>query len=158
MSLPGWSKIEEKFWGMQDMNTHLLSATLDFDSCILHVPCCVSEGCLDSGEFHFDRVVPVLVGTSFSRLVWCSERFTLLTVVMSTLAFFGPSAVWSTALEFRARYFFFWILRKLSYLVYLREHLNDPENLCTFVSPFLVLVTVSVWNDTEKISISLRRC
>ena len=31
VSLPEWSKIEEEFWGMQDMNTRLLSASLDFD-------------------------------------------------------------------------------------------------------------------------------
>ena len=102
--------------------------------------------------------LPVLVGTSISRLVWCSERCTWLTVVTSTLAFLGRSAVWSTALKFRARYSFFSIQRKLSCLGYLREHLNGPENLSTFVSPFLVLVSVSVWNDTRKISISLRRC
>ena len=29
----------------------------------------------------------VLVGTSFSRMVWCSERFTWLTVVTSALVF-----------------------------------------------------------------------
>ena len=32
VSLLEWSKIEEKFWGMQDMSTRLLSANLDFDS------------------------------------------------------------------------------------------------------------------------------
>ena len=101
---------------------------------------------------------PVLVGTSFSRMVWRSERFTWLIVVTSTLAFLGRSAVWSTALEFRARYFFFWIMRKHSCLVYLREHLNGPENHCTFVSPLLVLVSVSDWIEREKMSISLRRC
>ena len=71
MSLPEWSEIEEKFWGMQDMNIRLLSENIDFDSRLQHVSCCVLDECPDSGEF---RVHPVflwfLVGTSFSRLVW----------------------------------------------------------------------------------------
>ena len=32
VSLRDWSKIDEKFWGMQDMKKRLLSANLDFDS------------------------------------------------------------------------------------------------------------------------------
>ena len=48
LSLPKWSNIEEKFWGMQDMNTRLLSANLDFDSRLQHVSCCVPDECPDS--------------------------------------------------------------------------------------------------------------
>ena len=48
LSLPEWSNIEEKFWGMQDMNTRLLSANLDFDSRLQHVSCCVPDECPDS--------------------------------------------------------------------------------------------------------------
>ena len=40
----------------------------------------------------------------------------------------------------------------------MREHLNGPEHLCNFVSFKTLRVSVSVWNDTEKISMSLRRC
>ena len=39
-----------------------------------------------------------------------------------------------------------------------REHLKGPEHLCIFVSFFTLLVSVSVWNDTEKISMFLRKC
>ena len=48
VSLPDWSKIEEKFWGMQDMNTRLLLANLNFDSRLQHVSCCVPHECPDS--------------------------------------------------------------------------------------------------------------
>ena len=83
-----------------------------------------------------------LVGPSFSRLVWCSERFTWLTVVRCTLVFLGVLLFgqqrWS--------------------LVNMREHLNGSEHLRNFVSFFSLRVSVSVWNDTEKISMSLRKC
>ena len=39
MSLPEWSKIEDKIWCMQDMYTRLLSANLDFDPELQHVFC-----------------------------------------------------------------------------------------------------------------------
>ena len=43
VSRPEWSKIEEKFWGMQDMHTPLLLANLDFDSRLQHVSYCVPD-------------------------------------------------------------------------------------------------------------------
>ena len=43
-------------------------------------------------------------------------------------------------------------------LVFVREHLNDPEHLCIFVSFVLCLSQSVFWNDTEKISMSLRKC
>ena len=48
VSLPEWSKIEEKVWGMQVMHTRLLSANLDFDTRLRHVSCCVADECPDS--------------------------------------------------------------------------------------------------------------
>ena len=55
-SLAEWSKIEEKFWGMQDMYTRLLSANLDFDSELQHVFWWEPDECRDSRVFHVDRV------------------------------------------------------------------------------------------------------
>ena len=40
VSLPEWSKIEEKFWGMQDMYTRLSSANLNFDSTVFFLRLC----------------------------------------------------------------------------------------------------------------------
>ena len=42
---------------MQDMNTRLLSAHLDFDSRLEHVSCGVPDECPDSSEFRVDPVV-----------------------------------------------------------------------------------------------------
>ena len=41
-------KIEEESWGMQDMNTRLLSPNLDLDRRLQHVSCCVPDECPDS--------------------------------------------------------------------------------------------------------------
>ena len=54
--LPEWSKIEEEFWGMQDMYTRLLSANLDFDTELQHVLCWAPGECRDSRVFHVDCV------------------------------------------------------------------------------------------------------
>ena len=80
----------------------------------------------------------------------------------SLLPFLGRSPVWSTALEFGARYLFFWILRKLSCplyvcccdqqrwnLVNMREHLHVPEHLCHFVS-FLLCVSQSLLGPIQR--------
>ena len=40
----------------------------------------------------------------------------------------------------------------------MREHLNGSEHFCIFVSFLILRVSVSVWNDTEKIRMSLRKC
>ena len=56
VSLSEWSKIEEKFWGMQYMYTRLFSANLDFDSELQHVFCWAPDECRDSRVFHVDRV------------------------------------------------------------------------------------------------------
>ena len=48
--------MEEKFWGMQDMYTRLLSANLDFDSELQHVFCREPDERRDSPVFHVDRV------------------------------------------------------------------------------------------------------
>ena len=88
---------------MQDMNTRLLSANHDFDSRLQHVSCCVPDECVPTLEnFALILFFSVLVGTSFSRLVWCSERFTWFTVVTSTLVFFVV-LLFGQQLEFRAR-------------------------------------------------------
>ena len=50
------SKIEEKFWSMQDMYTRLLSANLDFGSELKHVFWWELGVCRDSRVFHVDRV------------------------------------------------------------------------------------------------------
>ena len=42
------AKIEEEFWGMQDMNTRLLLANLEIDSRRQHVSCCLPDECPDS--------------------------------------------------------------------------------------------------------------
>ena len=65
MPLPEWSKIEEKFWGMQDMYTRLLSASLDFDSEPQHVFCWAPDECGNSRVFHVDRVFLRLCYTLF---------------------------------------------------------------------------------------------
>ena len=93
--------------------------------------------------------------------VWfgCDERFTWLAVLTRTQFFVS-------------RYLFSWILRKLSCPWYLhcfdqqswnlvtimREHLNGAEHLCNFCLLITLCVPVNVWNDTEKIGMSLRRC
>ena len=48
--------------------------------------------------------------------------------------------------------------QQLWFLVNMREHLNGFEHLCFLVSFFSLLVSVSVWNDTEKFGMSLRKC
>ena len=42
------AKIEEKFWGMQDMNTRLLLANLEIGSRLQHVSRCLPDECPDS--------------------------------------------------------------------------------------------------------------
>ena len=74
-----------KVLGMQEMNTRLFwrisILTVDFNTSLAvyltNVP--------TLENFALILLFSVLVGTSFSRLVWCSERFTWLTVVTSTL-------------------------------------------------------------------------
>ena len=66
-----------KFWGM--LNTRLLPANLDSDS--------VPDECPTLENFALILFFSVLFGTSFSRQVWCSERFTWLTVVTSAIVF-----------------------------------------------------------------------
>ena len=50
--ITSWILRQRIFWhvkpSVQGMNTRLLSATLDFDSRIQHVSCCVSDECPDS--------------------------------------------------------------------------------------------------------------
>ena len=40
----------------------------------------------------------------------------------------------------------------------MREHLDGSEHLCIFVSFFRIAFSISIWNDTEKITMSLRKC
>ena len=77
MSLPEWSKIEEKFWGMQDMYTRLLSANLDFDSELQHVFCWEPDECRVSRVLHVERVFSSSLLNAVSR-VWlgCIKRYT----------------------------------------------------------------------------------
>ena len=97
-----------------------------------------------------------LVGTSFSRLCLGATNVSrgwqfltrthvfLVTVCCSpgsrgNSRVLGVVAVWSTAVDISL--------------------MRGSEHLCIFVVFFLLcLVSVSVWNDTEKISVSLRRC
>ena len=128
-------KSRKKFWGMQYMDTRLLSANLDFDSRFQHVSCCVPDKCHDSSEFRGDLVFSFFWTKPRSH-VWsgCDERFTWLAVLTRTPVFV-------------AKYLFSWILRKLSCpwylrcldqqrrnLVNMREYLNGPEHLCKIVS------------------------
>ena len=143
---------EEKFRGTQDMNTHLLSANLDFDSRLQHVSCCVLDECLDSENHALIMFFSVLVGTSFSRLVWVRRTFQVVGSFHENTSFschrnYSPGSYGNS----RVFGIFDVLINRVGIL-------NGPEHLCNFVSFFSLRVSVSVWNETENISMSLRRC
>ena len=97
-----WSKIEEKFWSMQDMYTRLLSANLDFDSELQHVFRWAPDECRDSRVFHVDRVFLRLCWTLFSCLAWVHRTLHVVGSFDENTRFSGHGMLFS------------WIPRKLS--------------------------------------------
>ena len=75
---------------VQDMNTRLLSANLDFDSRLQHVSFCVPDECPDSRKCRVDHVFLCFWSEPRSH-VWsgCDERFTWSAVLTRTPVFGG---------------------------------------------------------------------
>ena len=94
---------------VQDMNTRLISANLDFDSRLQHVSFCVPDECSDSREFRVDPVF-LRFGSEPRSHVWlgCDDLtrtpvFRVTVVILmdpaETLVSLVSSLFWSTALE-----------------------------------------------------------
>ena len=141
VSLSEWSKIEEKFWSMQDMYTRLLSANLDFDPELRHVFCWAPGDCRTLEYFTLIVFFFVFVERCFSCLAWVHRT---LHVVGSFLT--------------RTHVFLVTVCSSLVSLVLLlsgRQRLTSAEHVALSISVFLLspfaLLCLSqcFWNDTE---------
>ena len=88
----------------------------------------------------------------------CDERFTWLPILTRTPVFRVTVFILLDPAETLVSLVSSLPGQQLWNLVNMREHLNGLKHLCMFVFFFTLLVSVSVWSDTEKISMSLRKC
>ena len=88
--------------------------------------------------------------------VWlgCNERFTWLTVLTRPPVFRVTVFILLDAETLVSLVSLLFGQQRWN-LVDMREYLNGSEHLCICVSFFTVLVSVSVWSDTGKISMAL---
>ena len=144
-----------KVLGVQDVYTRLLSTNLDFDSELQHVFCWAPDECPDSRVFHVDRVFSVFEERCSRVWLGCVERYTWLAVLTRTHVFWLRYVVLLDPAE---------TLVSLVLLLSGRQRWTSAEHVALSISVFCCLLftlpclSQCFWNDTEKISMSLRKC